>query len=144
MGPEEAPKRGSITVIVSFVPPQVAPGFCRLCKLSSPHRNDPHLGPSQKSFCAASIRTERTELTTHRDWANRKIQSGKQTRVGRPPSAEKKFVQARGPQDWNPEVFDQTRCSRTSLHVEFDMNNREMVKAEVFEQRVFEQTAPLK
>ena len=24
-----------------------------------------------------------------------------------------RFVRARGPQNWNPEVFDQTRCSRT-------------------------------
>ena len=63
--------------------------------------------------------------------------------MGRLQSAEKKFVRARGPQNWNPEVFDQTRCSRP-LHVEFAPNNRELVKAEVFEKRVFEQTAPLK
>ena len=30
-----------------------------------------------------------------------------------PESADKKFVRARGPQNWNPEVFDQTMCSRT-------------------------------
>ena len=28
--------------------------------------------------------------------------------VGGPQSADKKFVRARGPQNWNPEVFDQT------------------------------------
>ena len=61
--------------------------------------------------------------------------------MGRPHSADKKFVRARGPQSWNPEVFDQTRCSRI-LHVEFPLNNRELVKAEVFEKRVFEQTTP--
>ena len=33
--------------------------------------------------------------------------------MGRPQSADQKFVRARGPQNWNPEVFDQTRCSRT-------------------------------
>ena len=32
--------------------------------------------------------------------------------MGRPHSADKKFVRARGPQNWNPKVFDQTRCSR--------------------------------
>ena len=62
--------------------------------------------------------------------------------MGRPHSADKKFVRARGPQNWNPEVFDQTRCSRI-LHVEFPLNNRELVKAEVFEKRVFEQTTPI-
>ena len=60
-----------------------------------------------------------------------------------PHSADKKFVRARGPQNWNPEVFEQTRCSRI-LHVEFPQNNRELVKAEVFEKRVFEQTTPFK
>ena len=44
-------------------------------------------------------------------------------------------------QHWNPEVFNQMRCSRT-LHVEFALSNRELVKAQVFEKRVFEQTAP--
>ena len=44
----------------------------------------------------------------------------KKNYVGRPQSANKKFVRARGPQNWNPEVFDQTRCSRT-LHVEFTL-----------------------
>ena len=63
--------------------------------------------------------------------------------MGRPHSADKKFVRARGPQDWNPEVFDQTRCSRI-LYVEFPLNNRELVKAEVFEKRVFEQKTPFK
>ena len=63
--------------------------------------------------------------------------------MGRPHSADKKFVRARGPKNWNPEVFDQTRCSRI-LHVEFPLNNRELVKAEVFEKRVFEQTTPFK
>ena len=63
--------------------------------------------------------------------------------LGRPHSADKKFVRARGPQNWNPEVFDQTRCSRI-LHVEFPLNNRELVKAEVFDKRVFEQTTPFK
>ena len=63
--------------------------------------------------------------------------------LGRPQSADKKFVRARGPQNWNPEVFEQTRCSRI-LHVEFPQNNRELVKAEVFEKRVFEQTTPFK
>ena len=58
--------------------------------------------------------------------------------MGRPQSADKKFVRARGPQNWNPEVFNQTRRSRT-LHVEFALNNRE-----VFEKRVFEQTTPIK
>ena len=63
--------------------------------------------------------------------------------LGRPHSADKKFVRARGPQNRNREVFDQTRCSRI-LHVEFPLNNRELVKAEVFEKRVFEQTTPFK
>ena len=40
-------------------------------------------------------------------------------------------------------MFDQTRCSRI-LHVGFPLNIREMVKAEVFEKRVFEQTARFK
>ena len=62
--------------------------------------------------------------------------------LGGPQSADKKFVRARGPKNWNSEVFDQTRCSRI-LHVEFALNNRELVKAEVFKKRVFEQTAPL-
>ena len=30
-----------------------------------------------------------------------------------PQSADQKSVRARGPQNWNPEAFDQTRCSRT-------------------------------
>ena len=38
---------------------------------------------------------------------------GKRFFVGRPLSTNKKFVRERGPQNWNPEVFDQTRCSRT-------------------------------
>ena len=63
--------------------------------------------------------------------------------LGRPHSADKKFVRARGPQNWNPEVFEQTRCSRI-LHVAFPQNNRELVKTEVFEKRVFEQTTPFK
>ena len=63
--------------------------------------------------------------------------------VGGPQSADKKFVRARGPQHWNPEVFDQTRSSRI-LCVEFTLNSRELVQAEVFEQRVFERTTPLK
>ena len=65
------------------------------------------------------------------------------SKMGRPHSADKKFVRASGPQNWNPEVFDQTRCSRI-LHVEFPLNNRELVEAEVFEKRVFEQTTPFK
>ena len=36
------------------------------------------------------------------------------------------------------------RGVRELLHVEIALNNRELVKAEVFEKRVFEQTAPLK
>ena len=40
-------------------------------------------------------------------------------------------------------MFDQKRCSRI-LHVELALNNRDLVKAEVFEKRVFEQTAPKK
>ena len=60
-----------------------------------------------------------------------------------PQSADKKFVRARGPQNWNPEVFDQARCSRI-LRVEFALNIRELVKAEVFKKRMFEQTTPLK
>ena len=65
------------------------------------------------------------------------------TKLGRPHSAAQcKFVRARGPQHWNPEVFEQTRCSRI-LHVEFPQNNRELVKAEVL--WVFEQqTTPFK
>ena len=35
------------------------------------------------------------------------------TAEGRPQRADNKFVRARGPQIWNPEVFDQTMCSRT-------------------------------
>ena len=64
------------------------------------------------------------------------------SKMGRPQSADKKFVRARGPQNWNPEVCDQTRCWRT-LHVEFALNNGEVVEAEVFEKRVFEQTTLL-
>ena len=64
-------------------------------------------------------------------------------RLGRPHGADKKFVRARGPQNCNPEVFEQTRCSRI-LPVEFPQNNRELVKAEAFEKRVFEQTTPFK
>ena len=64
-------------------------------------------------------------------------------KVGRPHGADKKFVRARGPQNWNPEVFEKTRCSRI-LHVEFPQNSRELVRAEVFEKRVFEQTTPFK
>ena len=42
-----------------------------------------------------------------------------------------------------------TKCStkggvREPLHVEFALNNRELVKAEVFEKKMFEQTTPLK
>ena len=55
----------------------------------------------------------------------------------------KSLFEQEAPQNWNPEVFEQTRCSRI-LHVEFPQNNRELVKAEVFEKRVFEQTAPFK
>ena len=47
------------------------------------------------------------------------------------------------PQNRNPDVLDQ-RGVRESLHVEFALNNRELVKAEVFKKRVFEQRAPLK
>ena len=36
------------------------------------------------------------------------------------------------------------RGVQESLHREFALNNRELVKAEVFEKRVFEQTTPLK
>ena len=36
------------------------------------------------------------------------------------------------------------RGVREPLHVEFALSNRELVKAEVFEKRVFEQTTPLK
>ena len=36
------------------------------------------------------------------------------------------------------------RDVREPLHVEIALNNRELVKAEVFEKRVFKQTAPLK
>ena len=36
------------------------------------------------------------------------------------------------------------RGVREPLHVEFALNNRELVEAEVLEERVFEQTAPLK
>ena len=47
-----------------------------------------------------------------------------------------------------PQVGTQ-KCStkrglREPLHVEFALNNREVVKAEVFEKRVFEQTTPFK
>ena len=63
--------------------------------------------------------------------------------VGGPKSADKKLVRARGPQNWKPEVFDQMRCSRI-LRVEFALIAGELVKAEVFEKRAFEQTTPLK
>ena len=75
--------------------------------------------------------------------AKKKGFSSKSLKLGRPHSADKEFVRARGPQNWNPEVFDQTRCSRI-LHVEFPLNKRELFKAEVFEKRVFEQTTPFK
>ena len=39
-------------------------------------------------------------------------------------------------------MFDQTRCSRT-FACRISLNNRESVKAEAFEKRVFEKTAPL-
>ena len=42
-----------------------------------------------------------------------KFQIGVSFSLGRPQSADKKFVRARGPQNWNPEVVDQKRCSRT-------------------------------
>ena len=66
--------------------------------------------------------------------------------MGGPQSVDKKFVRAKGPENWNPEVFDQTRCSRTFASEECALNNRELVKvdSEVFEKRVFEQTTPLK
>ena len=35
------------------------------------------------------------------------------------------------------------RGVREPLHVEFALNNRELVEAEVFKKRVFEQTTPL-
>ena len=62
--------------------------------------------------------------------------------VGRPQSADKMFVRARGPQNWNPEVFDQTRCSRT-LQVELALNNRELVKAEVFDKKSVRANGPI-
>ena len=49
----------------------------------------------------------------------------------RPPKSEPRSVRPN-------EVFE--KC----MHVEFALKNREMVKAEAFEKRVFEQTAPLK
>ena len=66
-----------------------------------------------------------------------------ETSPGRQQSADKKFVQARDPENWKPEVFDQTSCSKNLL-VEFALNNRELVKAEVIKKRVFEQMTPLK
>ena len=63
--------------------------------------------------------------------------------LGRLQNADKKSVRARGPRNWNPEVFDQTRCSRI-LHVEFALSSSDLVKAEVFAKRVFEETTPMK
>ena len=45
--------------------------------------------------------------------------------MGGPQSADKKSVRAAGPRDWNPDVFDQARCSRI-LRAEFALNNRGM------------------
>ena len=53
--------------------------------------------------------------------------------VGRPQSAKQKLVRARGPQNRNPELFNQTSCSRTSECIEFALNDRELVKTEEFE-----------
>ena len=63
--------------------------------------------------------------------------------LGRPQSADKKFVRARGPQIGTQKCSTK-RGLRKPLHVEFALYNRESVKAEAFEKRVFEQTAPLK
>ena len=65
--------------------------------------------------------------------------------LGRPQSADKKFVRASGPpKSERRSVRPNERGVREPLHVEFALNNRELVKAGVFEERVFEQTAPLK
>ena len=63
--------------------------------------------------------------------------------MGRPQSALKMFVRARGPKIGTQKCSTQ-RGVREPLHVEVALNNRELVHAEVFEKRVFEQTAPLK
>ena len=45
--------------------------------------------------------------------------------MGRLQSANPKFARARGPQNQNPAVFDQTRCARTFECIEFALNDTE-------------------
>ena len=66
--------------------------------------------------------------------------------LGRPQSADKKFFFEQEAPKLEPRT---QKCStkrgvQEPLHVEFALNNRELVKAEAFEKRVFEQTPPLK
>ena len=56
----------------------------------------------------------------------------------------KSLFEQEAPQNWNPKVFDQTRCSRTFARRICPENHRELVKADVFEKRVFEPTTPLR
>ena len=61
--------------------------------------------------------------------------------MGRPRSADKMFFKQEAPK------IETQKCStkrgvREPLHVEFALNNRELVKAEAFDKRVFEQTTP--
>ena len=66
---------------------------------------------------------------THKDYkAGEKVPKGQMVHFWEGPrSADKKFARARGPQIWNPEVFDQTRCSRI-LRVVFALNSPTKMK----------------
>ena len=55
--------------------------------------------------------TEDKKKTTKTD--EPKLEKKSRALMGRPQSADKTFVRARGPKSRNPEAFDQTRCSRT-------------------------------
>ena len=60
--------------------------------------------------------------------------------VGRPQSADKMFVRARDPRNWNPEVFDQTRCSRTfASRIRPEQQPERIGQAEVFVKGVLKQ-----
>ena len=63
--------------------------------------------------------------------------------MGRPQSPTKSLFEQEAPKI-GAQKCSTKRGVREPLHVEFALNNRELVKAEVFEKKVFEQTAPLK
>ena len=55
----------------------------------------------------------------------------------------KSLFEQEGPKMGTQKCSTKTRCSRI-LHVDFALNSRELIKTEVFEKRVFEQTTPLR